>query len=276
MPPDGFVLLGQADPPAPPERAEEVDSDAADAWSDDTAPEGLPAEVLELGALLAALEPNRPEQVVLTLGGTVGGRLAARAAFLGMIAAPAAEAAAEERDWSVILELGLSASQLAVLVQAEPWLPPVRAGVPFYAWLVERGVLTASQAEELLDQSLQAGAPLFQVALEQGVLDEATYVAELAVFAGLELATAPAGVQRCSVVGFPFGWVEHFELVPLGETRGVQRVAFAAPLPDALLARLAADLGGPVQILLAAPSDVAAWRRRWLGRWWELHRPARG
>ncbi len=273
----GFILLGDA---AVSEGSEQPSSSAelGGASENDEALEPeieVPQRVLELERLFTELEPVASEQVVLTLTGSAAARLAGRAAFLGMIGAEAAAAAAQERDWQALLGAGLSAAQLALLVRAEPWLPPSHHGVSFCRWLVSEGLLEQEQLDELFERSIQLGWPIFQVALEQEVLDEEAYIRHLARFTNHELAEAPGRLPRSLLVAFPMGWVEHFDLVPLERERGRVLIAAPKPLPKLLLDRLAADTGEPVEVRLAAPADVAAWRRRWLRHWWRVHHAGR-
>jgi hypothetical protein len=274
----GFVLL--ADPPAsgdgetqrvePVRDLPELDEEISELDVE------VPLRVLLMDALFTELEPVAPEQIVLTLTGSASARLAGRAAFLGMIPSEVASVAALERDWQALLAAGLSASQLALLVRAEPWLPPTHHGLPFCRWLVSQAVISEDKLDALFERSIQLGWPIFQVALDDGALDEATYADQLARFCGLQQAQPPGGIPRAVLVSFPVGWVEHFDLVPL--ERGVDGfvVASATGLPTALVARLAADLGCPVEIRIAAPAAVASWRRRWLRHWWKVHHTGRG
>jgi hypothetical protein len=275
---DGFVLLGDAPETAaePPLRAEPEQRHSESEDDPSELDVEVPERVLLMDALFTELEPVDPEQIVLTLTGSASARLAGRAAFLGMIGADDAAGAAQERDWQALLVAGLSAGQLALLVRAEAWLPPVHHGLPFCQWLVSQAVLDQDRLDALFDRSIQLGWPIFQVALEDGALDEATYVDQLARFCGLEQAQPPRGIPRAVLVSFPVGWVEHFELVPLARGDAGFVVASATYLPTALVARLAADLGCPVEIQLAAPAAVATWRRRWLRHWWRMHHAGRG
>lgn len=269
---DGFVMLGEAvregSGPAAADGISKEDPDARE-------PEPLPRAVVELEVFLASMEPIRPEQVVLALGGDACTRMAGRAAFLGLLPAARAAALASRGDWKGLLGSGLSAAQLEMLAGAETWLSPVRRGRAFCQWLVERGALEEASFEALCASSLQLGAPLLQVAVERGVLPEPRYLAELLRFSGLRRARAPRGFARSLLVSFPVGWVEHFDLVPLRRRAGACTVAVTRPLPASLLQRLVADTQGPVEPCLAAPSAVAAWRRGWLRRWWQLHYPGR-
>ncbi len=275
-PGDGFVLLGEAvteaaaqPPGAQPADPEEISGVVLE---DDVQ---LPEHLLALDALFVELEPVRPEQIVLTLSGSAAARLASRAAFLGLL--PPAEAAelAYERDWQALLRTGLTVAQLALLVRAEPWLPPVHHGLPFCRWLVSQAVLSEDQLERLHATSLERGWPIFQVALEEGLLEEERYVQQLARFADLEVAQPTRGIGRTVLVGFPVGWVEHFDLVPLEQTGTRFVVALSRPLPPVLLDRLAADAGAPVECRLTTPALVSQWRRRWLRAWWRIHHPGR-
>ena len=274
----GFVLLasppeeGEGSPqlPEPPRGEAELDEEISELDVE------VPEHILLMDALFTELEPVAPEQIVLTLTGSASARLAGRAAFLGMIPSETASSVAVERDWQALLSAGLSASQLALLVRAEPWLPPAHHGLPFCRWLVSQAVLTDDKLEALFEQSIQLGWPIFQVALEEGALDEATYVDQLARFCGLEQAEPPRGISRAVLVSFPVGWVEHFDLVPIERGEEGFVVASATGLPSALLARLLADTGCPVEVRIAAPAAVVAWRRRWLRHWWKVHHAGRG
>ena len=268
--------VGSLPAPAPaPAPAPEPETDALAGPADAEDEIEVPEHVLQLHALFTELEPVEPEQIVLALAGSAASRLAGRAAFLGLMKPSVASDLTLERDWQALLRSSLSGPQLALLVRSEPWLPPTHGGEPFCGWLVSQAVITAQQLEALHNSSIEQGWPIFQVALEQGILDEQRYVGQLARFAGLELAAAPRGIARSSVVGFPLGWVEHFELVPLEREGGAWVIGVATPLPDELLYRLQADTGGVVECRLAAPAVIAAWRRRWLRHWWRLHFPGR-
>jgi len=266
---DGFVLLTET--VSKPLAATEGPAPTIDAPAVGEGPEHL----LMLDDLFTELEPIRPEQVVLVLAGSAAVRLAGRAAFLGLMDAERATELGCDRDWQALMEAGVSAAQMAMLIRAEPWLPPVNQGLPFCHWLVSQAVLGPEQLEALHERSVELGWPIFQVALEQGLLDEARYVAQLARFADLEIADEPGDIVRSVLVGFPMGWVEHFDLVPLERVGGGFVIAVARPLPGVLLDRMAADLGGPVECQLAAPAAVSAWRRRWLRHWWRIHHPGR-
>ena len=281
---DGFVLLGEAQsideapgpqPGSTPTAAAPEAPVAGRPSSLDEEPE-IPEHLLQLDELFTELEPIEPEQIVLALAGSAASRLAGRAAFLGFLPTDLAADLALERDWQALLPAGLSAAQLALLVGAEPWLPPVHQGRSFCGWLVSQAVVTQPQLDALHTASMELGWPIFQVALEQGVLDERRYVEQLSRFCDLDLAAAPRGVDRALLVGFPLGWVEHFDLCPLGQGAAGLVVGLARPLPPALLGRLEADVGAAVECRLTSPAEIAAWRRRWLRHWWRLHQPDRG
>ncbi len=272
---DGFVLLGDVIQRRAPDSSP-PSSETALEFEEISEPEiEVPAHLLQLDRLFTELEPIDHEQVVLTLAGSAASRLAGRAAFLGLISSEVAAELGLERDWQALLEAGLGAEQLALLVRAEPWLPPVHHGVSFCRWLVSQAVLSEEQLADLGERSLELGWPIFQVALEQELLDEERYVDQLSRFSGLERAEAPKGVSRDLLVSFPVGWVEHFDLVPLERGDEGLVIALARPLPTTLLEQLVADAGSPVVCRLACPADVAAWRRRWLRRWWRVHHPGK-
>jgi hypothetical protein len=270
-PRDGFVLLGAAPEPPP---GSGIEPSAPE--HEDSLEPGIPRSVLELDRLFTELEPVAPEQVVLTLTGSAAARLAGRAAFLGMLGADVAARVAVERDWQLLLSAGLSAAQLALLVRAEPWLPPVQHGALFCRWLVRRGLIQEEQLEALRERSVELGWPMFQVAIEQGLLDERGYIDELSRFTGLRIAKPRGAVSREVLVSFPVGWVEHFDMVPIERVDGRFVVAVARPLPTALLDRLAVDAGAEIELQLAPPAAVAAWQRRYLRHWWRVHRPGLG
>jgi hypothetical protein len=267
---DGFVLLGNdatdAQQVKPPSQSPQLDEEEV---SDFDIP--VPERVLLLDALFTELEPASPEQVVLALSGSAAVRLAGRAGFLGMLRPEVASDVELERDWQRLLGTGMSAAQLALLIRAEPWLPPAHMGVPFSSWLVSQAVLSQDQLDELAARSIDVGWPIFQVALDDGALDERRYVEQLAAFSGLELAQSPAGLSRAVLVGFPLGWVEYFELVPIERVDGRFVVAVPTVLPDALVRCLEADLGCEVELRLAPPAAVSAWRRRWQRAWRQVH-----
>jgi len=73
-------------------------------------------------------------------------------------------------------------------------------------------------------------------------------------------------MPRTILRSFPRGWVEHLELAPLRRYRGSMVVAVARPLPGRLLRQLQLKLAEPVDLQLASPAAVSAWRRRWLRR----------
>lgn len=274
-PGDGFVLLGDAAAPSTAAPAPSTSEPEPDLEEFSEPEIEIPAHLLRLDELFSELEPIDPEQVVLTLAGSAASRLAGRAAFLGLIGSDVAAELALDRDWPALLEAGVSVPQLALLVRAEPWLPPVQHGHPFCRWLVSQAVLSEEQLASLVERSLELGWPLFQVALEQELLDEERYVDQLSRFSGLERAVAPRKVPRELLVGFPVGWIEHFDLVPLERDEEGLVVAVARPLPSVLLRRLEADAGCPVRCRLASPAAVSAWRRRWLRRWWRTHHPGK-
>ncbi len=226
---------------------------------------------MALDALFTELEPISPEQVALTMAGNAAARIAGRAAFLGHMSADGAARSAAARDWQVFLVSELEPTKLAELVRAEPWLPPARHGLSFCTWLVGQGVLEQEQLDGLHARSLELGWPIFQVAMDEALIDEEHYVSELSRFFNLSLADPPLRIPRSLLVSFPVGWVEHFELVPLRLNEDSVEVAVASPLPASLLERLRHDAGRDVDQQLAAPAAVASWRRRWLRHWWKLH-----
>ncbi len=273
---DGFVLLGEAEvPPQEPAVPTAAPADlellSDPAFGDEEIE--VPEHVLRLDLLFTELAPIAPEQIVLTLAGSAAARLAGRAAYLGMLPATLAAELAQERNWQALLDGGLSVAQLALLVQSEPWLPAVCHGTQFCRWLVSQAVVTQEQLEQLFERSIELGWPIFQVALEQEVLDERCYTEQLSAFSGLEMASAPVRIPRELLVRFPLGWVEHFDLVPLEFAGGAFEVAIARPLPKLLRERVSADAGAPVEFVLAPPAAVASWRRRWLRHWWKVHHP---
>ncbi len=221
---------------------------------------------MKLDRLFELMDPVEPEQVLLTLAGSTVSRLAGRAVFLGLCGEAAAEKASDTGDWQVLLHEGMDAEGLAMLVQAEPWLPPVRQGRAFTDWLVDQGVLETHQLSQLHAASIRVGWPLFQVAMEEGSITEREYVEQLSRFCGLRAATPPRRMPRTILRSFPRGWVEHLELAPLRRYRGSMVVAVARPLPGRLLRQLQLKLAEPVDLQLASPAAVSAWRRRWLRR----------
>ncbi len=268
---EGFVLLGDVEPTVDEEGVEspQVVAEPTDPSLHDELE--VPPHLLALDTFFTALEPIPAEQVVLTLTGQAAARLAGRAAYLGLMSPRVAARVAMARDWQTLLTSFLSPEQLALLVKAEPWLPPVRGEQRFCDWLVANDVLEREIVDALHLRSEELGWPIFQVAMDEQILDEARYVRELAQFYGLGLAKPAKRLSRSLLVRFPMGWVEHFDLVPLRHgDEGVQ-VAVTRALPDELMERLCQDAGGPVEQLLAIPASVASWRRRWLRNWWRLH-----
>ena len=193
-----------------------------------------------------------------------------RAALLGYIPEEAVWSS-DGAWWEVLISRGASPSDVADLAKLDAWFPPEHDEQEFNEFVLGERLLRFRDFGGIEDLSEEKRLSFWQAAIDGEFLTEQQFTEAVLRFADPPLATAPTRVAKTVLDSFPIGWVQHFDVVPLGRRSGAQLVAVYRFLSNDLLALLAEAVGRDIQQQLANPADIGEWKDNWLHRWEDHH-----